>query len=189
MKTVVIVPPAQEPVGLDRIKNHARQMSNVHDGLLQDLISASRSITEQALGIAIIEQQLTQYRDRFDHTMRLPRPPLISVQSITYLDADGQSQTVDQAVYHVDNYKRPGQITLNPSQTWPMTYHEPNSVQINFTAGYGPDRNDVPESLKQGLITLAINQYYHPGGVEEGLVQRMFHAYFAEQFNWLVDEV
>lgn len=189
MKTVIRVPPAQEPIGLSRIKNHARQMSDVHDDLLLDLIAASRSMSEQLLGIAIIQQELTQYRNRFERVMRLPRPPLVSVESIEYQDPDDVLQVVDAASYTVDSISKPGKIILNAGYSWPITSNMPNSIQIKFTAGYGPERTDVPESLKQGLITLAINQYYQPGMMEAEQVRQIYHAYMAEHYNWLLDEV
>jgi hypothetical protein len=40
-------------------------------------------------------------------------------------------------------------------QTWPLTRHVPNAVQIYFTAGYGNDAADAPAALKVAVMMAA----------------------------------
>lgn len=192
MRTVIQIPPTSEPVSLSQVKSHVRQMSDVHDDLLNDLIRSARSMTESKLGISCVEQGLIQYRDQFNgRTLRMPRPPLVSVEAINYLDANNQAQVLDPSVYDVNPYSFPGEITLALDQSWPQTYSVPNAVWIEYTAGYGPSRHSLPDNLRIGVVLTVANLYYNPSMEEatEGALKTIFHAFLADHQNWLVDEL
>ncbi len=90
----------------------------------------------------------------------MPRPPLISVSSIKYLDLDGTETTVATSVYRVDADSEPGRITLDYNQTWPTDKRDvTNSVIIEHTAGYGASTSAVPEDIRHAILML-IGHWY-----------------------------
>jgi uncharacterized phiE125 gp8 family phage protein len=90
--------------------------------------------------------------------IQLPRPPLKTVESITYKDRDGNISTLDPAIYFVDTDSEPGNVGLNPDQLWPSFDPFPvNAIRIQFTAGY--ETTDIPETIKQGMLLL-IGHWY-----------------------------
>lgn len=125
-------------------------------------------------------------RGREWRTIKLPKPPLQSVQSLAYTDAGGNPQTLDPATYTVDPTAMPGRIVLKPGQSWPQTEGSANCVRITYTAGYSADAANVPTILRQGILLL-VGHYYEnregaidrridciPLGVESILNQNMY---------------
>ena len=190
MKTVLRVPPANEPITLDQVKQNVRQLSDVHDNLIADLIRSARSSVENKLGIACVEQQWSQYRDNFNAgVLRIPRPPLISVEGVYYRDGAGQEQLLDPSVYEVDIYKFPGEIMLAHGATWPTTQRSINAVRIEYTCGYGKTQHEMPDSLQQGLILWTAYLYYNPSMEGQSSFADIFTAFLGDHMNWLVDEL
>lgn len=94
--------------------------------------------------------------------IELPYPPLRSVSSVQYLDADGATQTLDADTYVVVTTETPGRIELADGESWPATAVHPAAVTINFQAGYGAP-GDVPELVKVGIKLLAAHWYENRG--------------------------
>ena len=88
----------------------------------------------------------------------LPLPPLQTVNSINYIDANGNTQTLDPSLYVVDTVTQWGRIMPSFGNIWPPTRPILNAVQINFTCGYGAAAS-VP--LKAGqAIKLILNHWW-----------------------------
>lgn len=68
--------------------------------------------------------------------IRIPVPPLQSVTSLTYVDTDGNTQTLASSQYIVDTNSETGRITSAFSTPWPYTRSVINAVNITFVAGY-----------------------------------------------------
>jgi hypothetical protein len=91
----------------------------------------------------------------------LPRPPLQSVTSITYVDATtGAVLTWDPSLYTVEtpsgDYAEPGRIFPTVGQIYPIARAQPGAVVITFVAGYGTAAA-VPAALKAGHLLLVGN--------------------------------
>lgn len=78
-------------------------------------------------------------------------PPLQSVESITYIDTDGVTQTLAPTAYKVDVASTMGRIVPAYGTTWPMARNEINAVEVSFTSGYG-DPVDVPRGIKNWML-------------------------------------
>lgn len=65
--------------------------------------------------------------------VKLLCPPIVSISSITYVDKDGVTQTLDPSAYRLSSPR-----TLYPvyGTFWPSGRIDPDSVQITYTAGY-----------------------------------------------------
>src|SRR5205085_7972655 len=135
----LVSPPANEPVSLDEAKEHLRVTSTDQDNLIRHLISAARIYCENKLGQPIVTQTWDLKLDGFPcDAIRVPRPPLQSVTSITYLDSGGSLQTLNPSTYLVLDSTTPpasgpahtppliGRIESAYGLTWPSTRYQSN---------------------------------------------------------------
>lgn len=82
-----------------------------------------------------------------------------SVTSITYVDADGNNQTLGTDVYTLatDNRFR-ADIALKYGQCWPLTQHQDAAVSITFVSGFG-NAAAVPSPIKAAILLMVGDLY------------------------------
>lgn len=140
----------------------APSANTTEDPLLNLLIKSATAAAQQELGRYLITQTIDAIFDSFpcgnyadpvraDYAIRLP--PLQSVVSITYLDADGVQQTLDPSLYDVDASAEPRFSRIEPSygNAWPSTYPVQNAVTIRTVMGYGA-AGAVPGIVKNWML-------------------------------------
>jgi uncharacterized phiE125 gp8 family phage protein len=174
----------QEPVTVDQAKAHARINTDDDDALLATYITAARQYCEKITGRAFLTQTwrlslehfpFWRYRPRgvastqhyhwagvpnwWRPVILLPRPNLIAVSSITYLDTTGAEQTLDSSLYLVDTDGLPGAVQPQYNATWPFTTIQRGAVKVTYTAGYGDDPEDVPATLQLAILQLVAHWY------------------------------
>lgn len=153
---------AAEPLDLGEAKQHSRIDIEEDDIYIYSLVKRARMHVENMTRRALISQTWTVYHDDFVSQMYIPRPPLISVQSVQYKDTEDSTQTVASTVYTVDTNSTPGRVFEKTGQGWPSTLGDPQSAWINYTAGYGTSGTDVPEPIKHAMLIL-IEHWYDLG--------------------------
>lgn len=156
---VLVTAPVVEPVTLTEAKDHMRVDASTDDALIEALILAARERVETFTGRALVTQTWDWTLDCFEPILIVPKPPLVSVTSITYVDSDGASQTLASTVYQVDIKTQPARIVEAYGQTWPTTREQLNAVTIRFVAGYGIAASHVPMALRQAALLL-IGHWY-----------------------------
>lgn len=151
--------PATEPVSRDQAKANTEEYSADRDDWFDNAIASARQHVEQHLRRALITQTWVLKMDRFPvwtpqraDSILIPRPPLQSVSSITYIDADGDSQTLSSSLYNVDINSTPGRVTPAYNQSWPTIREQQNAVTVTFVAGYGDDASDVPKDIYHAIL-------------------------------------
>lgn len=159
--------PAEEPIDLADAKAHIRVDHTDEDTVIGNLITLARRMVEHDAMRQLVTATWKLYRDKFptrhfqdsERVIEITKPPLQSVASVEYYDADGTLQTFASSKYHVDAVSSPGRIVLKNGQTWPVVETgRPNAVVITFDAGYG-DAADVPEEAKHA-IRLLVGHWY-----------------------------
>ena len=170
MQWKITTPPADEPITLAQAKAHLRVDFTDDDVLIGALIVAAREYCEDVLGRALMAQTIEGVLDgEPGDVILLPRPPLLSVQSIKFYDENDVATLVDPAEYLVDRTSQPGRVVLNAEGEWPDVNLRPaNSVTIEFTAGYGDDAADVPAKFRQAMLLLIAHWYTHREEVSVG---------------------
>lgn len=154
-----LVSPVQlEPVTLAEAKGHLRVTSSDEDGLIDALIVAARSWAENFTGRALLPQVWDYFLNCFEDPIEIPRPPLISVASIKYVDTDGVLQTLATTEYSVDTAADRGLIRLAYGKTWPSIRSQANAVTVRFTAGYA-DAATMPAPIRSACL-LIIGELY-----------------------------
>jgi|SRR5579871_3352434 len=83
--------------------------------------------------------------------IKIPLPPLVTIDSVQYVDVDGNLQTVDPSIYQLVVGGQQGYSYIQPAfqQSWPAHRLEPDAVRITFTAGYGTGAN-LPNGIRLG---------------------------------------
>ena len=120
----------------------------------------------------------------------LPLPPLQSVSSITYVDTAGATQTLAGSVYQVVNRQRVRSMIVEAyGQSWPSTRDVPQSVTVQFVAGYGA-ASDVPEDIKRVIRAMVVDFYDNRSAVVIGkqpaiqpIIDWVIYKYGADRFG------
>ena len=160
MPATLVSAPAEEPVTVTEAKAHLRVDDTNSDTLITSLIVAAREYAETFTRRALITQTWDWIADGFPGTIVLPLPRLVSVTSITYIDSDGNSQTLAASTYTVDTDSEPGRIVPAFGKSWPVTRAVFNAVTVRFVAGYGAAAA-VPQTIKQAMLLLIGHWYDH----------------------------
>ncbi|MBA2628006.1 MAG: phage head-tail connector protein [Gemmatimonadales bacterium] len=151
MSVRLVTPPAVEPVDLESLKRHLRVEHNEDDELIATLGQAAREFGETYTRRAWMTQTWERVIDTFPWSaLSLPYPPVQSIESVTYVDRNGATQTWAADQYTLDLAGDGGFGRLYPvfGGVYPtdLRWH-PGGVVVRFVAGYG----DVPETLADPL--------------------------------------
>lgn len=159
--------PALSTAALDATKTklQIKSHSNADDGLVNDwILAAAQHFWEQTSRLPIREQ-LQYFLDRppVQDKIEIPCPPLVSVDAVDYLNAEGVWTPFDnsdspttypwEAQLTSGVYAPRGWIQLKSGASWPTTLNVPNAFRITFTAGYATAAADVP-----GLVQTVLRQ-------------------------------
>lgn len=153
---VVTSAPAVEPVTLAEAKAHLRVEDEQDNAYIELLIKSAREHCETVTRRAFITQTLRLDLDRFPEEIRLPRPPLSSVSSVSYVDVDGATQTFTD--YTVDDYD-PARLVPAYGYSWPSTRDVNKAVSVTYVAGYGAAGSSVPAPIRQAMLILIAHAF------------------------------
>lgn len=177
----LLTPPSVEPISLDVAKNHLRledDFSADNDKVTR-LIRSARAWTEEYLRRALCAQQWRLTLDRFPTwadadgplwwlfrrgIIELLKPPIRSIDLVTYIDTNGVSQTLVQGTDFIADVQG-SNCRLEPvyGSFWPITQFRIATVQIDHTSGYtgsdGDPDNAIPEPIKTAML-LMVGAFY-----------------------------
>ena len=169
-----------EPVSLTQAKVQCSidASNTAFDDFLGDIaIPAARDRCELASWRQLITATwaLTLRRFPCEDYIELPKPPLQSVTSVTYVDTAGVTQTlVEDEDYTVETFSGPrgsrGRINLAYGTYWPTTRDQAAAVTVTFVAGYGNTGAALPGLLVQGLLLDIGTLMAHREDVETGTI-------------------
>lgn len=162
----LVTAPLEEPVTVDEVKDHSRIVGTDDDTYIGNLITSARLHAEGYLKRALVSQIWSMKTDEGLMDVEIPKPPLVTVDSINYIDADGNNQLLNSSVYTVDSDSTPGRVVLAYDQSWPDTRDVIQNVTIEFTCGYGTEE-DVPQDIKQAILWQVDHWYEHRSTVSE----------------------
>lgn len=154
------------PVDLAEMKLHLRVDHSDDDDIIAQMMLAATAWAENFQNRTYINRERTLALDEFASEITIPYPPLISVDSVAYIDTDGVEQTLAAAYYRVDTAAEPGRITEAYGYNWPLIRHCTGAVTITYTAGYG-EAADVPEDIK-AAVKLIVGHLYAGRGDSGG---------------------
>lgn len=184
MNLTVTTEPLFEPVTLAEVYTHLRldpddsPATHPDDAALLRHITSARKMVELMTRRALIEQTVrlsmsgwpvvnqwwptNSQRREIVREIRLIRPPVISVASVSYYDADNVLQTLDAGDYYVTDEQVP-ELRLVSTFVTPTVYDRPDAVRVSYVVGYlgtGSPTSDtqadaaanVPAPLKEAVL-------------------------------------
>lgn len=155
----LVTAPAAEPVTTAEAKTHLRLEHALDDTYVGTLITAARQWAERHCWCGFVTQTWEVVLSEFpcEDEIELPRGALASITSISYVDADGETQTLSTDVYEADTKSTPGMVRLKYDQSWPYTRDHWSAVTITYVVGTAA--GSVPGPVKHALLLL-ISQFY-----------------------------
>ena len=137
------------------------------DDYITALIAASTQAAEDYMQRALMPRTVTLKRERFARRLYLPVYPVLSVDSITYTDPDGDSQTLTDFTF---TDAQPAYIDI---ESPPHVFDKGRPVTIMVTAGYAVEDSPprpVPEIFKSAVKLMVGNLYENRETVVVGTI-------------------
>lgn len=162
MSSILLTPPAAEPLALDETRAYLRVEHTDDDELIAALIAGARIHVEAQARRALITQGWRLVLDAWPGDGRIAvRPaPLQAVTAARVYDATGDAQAVDIQALVPD-------IAASALVFIPWALPAPGraaaGIEIDVTAGYGDDALAVPEPLRQAVRLLVAHWYENRG--------------------------
>lgn len=160
----VITPPAPF-VSYEEAAAHLRVDGEDDRVYIEALLSAACAWLDGPggwLGRAIGLQTLEVVDCAFGND-RLPFPPLVEVESITYRGSDDADHDLVEAQYRV---LVTGALSPLVGQNWPSLARDSEAVRIQYRAGY----EDVPTPIKQAVLLIVGHWYGNRETVVTGTI-------------------
>lgn len=143
-----------EPLSLNEARAHLRPATTAEDSYITATIRRARQTCEDRLQRTLIQTDWRLTLDAFPCAIPLRMPPVMSVQSVQYVDETGTPQTLSPSSYQLDAESEPGWIVPAYGYAWPTTREQINAVTINYRCGYGVDATSVPDPIKQWILLM-----------------------------------
>lgn len=173
------VDPAALAVALADVKKQVEIATGdtAHDDHLTRLIKAATTDVERHTRRALINQTWRLSLREFPQRIYLPRPPLQSVTSVTYVDDQGVTRTLDASKYQVTADAKPAFLEPAYGEVWPATRPESlEAVKVVFVAGYGADHTSLPESLRNLIYELVAFRFAVRGEIDKAIPKHVMWA-------------
>lgn len=192
MNVTTTVEPPFEPITLVdlyrslRLDTEGSPPTHADDAMLAAHITAARQDIEARTRRALVQQTVRVSYSGFPWSrqayeqlspsrrmeslcaLRLPRPPLVRVESVHYYDSANTLTLLADSNYYVTDEQMP-ELRFVATFVPPTTYTRPDSVRVSCVVGYTPDGSppttqedyaaNVPQQLKQAII-LAVQCLY-----------------------------
>jgi len=156
--------PAVEPITLPEMKAYLRVDDEAEDDLIAGLIRAARLLVESASRRLLIEQSWRIVMDRWPDSGKvlLPVAPLLAIDRIRVLAADGTAAEVEASSIAADPASDPPSITVSGA---PGPGKPKNGIEIELRAGFGATADAVPATLKLAIRILVAHWFENRGDV------------------------
>lgn len=162
---------AEEPISVELAKIDQRIGDDAEESLIELWIREGRAYVESRTHRALVTQRWRLSLDCWpgSRLIRLPRPPLVSVDLVQYRDTAGVMQTLASTEYQVDEEHEPALIKPAYGKTWPATQPGFNAVVVEYTAGYG-NAEDVPPAAQSAILLHVGDAYAHRETIGTGTI-------------------
>lgn len=166
-----VTPPPILPASLEDLKSFARIDGTEEDGLLDGFLQAATEAAQQYTRRSFIGQSLKATYDLeqgcpdnwldgcydlpanyFDgglpEVIELPRGPIRSVTSVVTYDESNAPSAYDPANYSLIGNR----VVLAEDAYWPTSLRRVGALEITYSAGFGDERQDVPQPIRTAIL-------------------------------------
>lgn len=175
----VVVPATAEPVTLAQAAEHLRidaygsPATYPEEMLIEALITAAREYVEHASGLTLAPQTIEITGRSFsglcryegDDAIELRTAPVRGIDSVTYVDTAGATQTLSSDSYLLDDTSDLPTLHLAYGASgWPSARDQAAAVRIRFTAGYDAEGGSptvavLPMALRAAILLMVGHLY------------------------------
>lgn len=143
------VAPSVEPVSTEELKTWLGYGGTDQDTTFGGLIKAARSWAEDFTNRQFITATWQLKLDCFLPVISLPKIPLQSISSITYVDTENATQVLATSSYQYS--VETGDLTTAYNVSWPTVLNTLEPITITYVSGYGDDPHHVPEAIRTAI--------------------------------------
>jgi uncharacterized phiE125 gp8 family phage protein len=169
MSSILLTPPAVEPVTLTDAKAWLRVEHDDDDDVIAALIAGARSHVESQTRRALISQTWRLVHDAWPSGGRIAAlpVPLAAIVAARVHDGEGGTQSIDLQALTVDVAAAPAIIAF-AAWSLPVPGQKAGGIEIDITCGYGDGPDDVPPPLRQAIRLLLAHWYENRGLIALG---------------------
>ena len=155
-----LVTPAEPLLSLEAAKRQLHLYHDADDADVAHYVASATDWLETRTRRAFMPRTLELVLPEFplDGGLTFPTPPLASVESVTYRDAEGVEQTLPPESYVVATAALFGVLHLAHGASWPVTEEHPEAVVVRFVAGYAAPLTPPPRAV-QVVRWMTAHQY------------------------------
>lgn len=173
MRVTQTTSPTTLPLALDDLKDHLRIERDEldYDDDLTLLIRTAASYIEDDCHVVLITTSFTATWDctpgytsmhPLYNRLSIPSWPVQTIDSITYKDTDGSTQTWASSEYRTNLTQVPATVFPEITKDWPVTQADASDVlTVAYTAGYGAAATDMPYQVQAMIKLLASHWFKH----------------------------
>lgn len=173
----VLTAPLALPVTIAELQDQARILfpgeddpcGGAEDDLLLRMLEAALAEIDSPfgwLGRSLITRQLRLTLDMTPPTVvRLPAPPVTSVDQVSFTDEAGVDVVILPGAFDTFGIKtdladtgHPALLWIDQDFSWPSMREQPARLRIDYTAGYA-DADAVPSIIKHWILVKAAEKY------------------------------
>ena len=141
-----------------------------HTRHLEMQIATAIADVERHTRRAFVTQTWRLSLREFPPRIYLPRPPLQSLTSITYVDSNGTTQTLSSSLYQVTSDASPGYVEPAYGQSWPSIRSETvEPIVITYLAGFGDDAENIPVQYQNLIFELVAFRFMNRGDTDQDI--------------------
>lgn len=149
--------PAVSVLPRELVKVYLRVTSDAENSLIDLLIAGALATLEGASGrgLALMRQTWRMSGEAFPRDgIVVPLWPVLSIDSVTYVDPAGVTRTLEPSAYQADVDANPVRILPVVGGAFPAVRGDQGGVKVTFKAGFGEDVEAIPADLRRYLLVL-----------------------------------
>lgn len=160
------------------VRAHGKITQTAEDTLIDAYIASATTEAQDMLGMVFTSATWTLSLPGFpvDRAIVIPRAPAVAVAVVTYVDANGATQSFSPANLHLVTARRPPVMALVDGASWPSTRNVFGDVRFILTMGFGA-ASAVPDIFKQLVRWLVLRMFAERHGPDPRLDDAIANVY------------
>jgi len=136
---VQFTPPIGPAVDPEVVKRHLGIEHSEDDETVLELIEAATQLIQDECSIQLLDAVWQLKLDRFPvgrEAIEIERPRVTEIEAITYVDINGDEQSLAGSTYQFDGDSSPARLVPSATTCWPFTKRGTlNAVTVRFRCG------------------------------------------------------
>jgi uncharacterized phiE125 gp8 family phage protein len=177
----VVTPPTIEPLTISEAKAqlHIAESDNTYNAELTATVAAAREEWERDTSQALISRTIEHRMPRFADYVELTVRPVVSIESVKYIDIDGNEQTVNANDYYLDGER----VVFRSRFVRPSLEDRSEAVKIRYVAGYGTSAASVPQFDKMAIKMSMANRFEDRDMISAGGERKAYELMVAKKMR------